>query len=80
MVKLVVLSLVDVMGLVAVVVMELLMKLVALVLAMLVLVPVLDEVIVVLMTFSVALVAATILIFSFFMAVESQPRSRTRCA
>ena len=80
MVKLVVLSLVDVMGLVAVVVMELLMKLVALVLAMLVLVPVLDEVIVVLMTFSVALVAATILIFSFFMAVKSQIRSRTRYA
>ena len=76
MVKLVVLSLVDVMGLVAVDVMELLMKLVALVLAMLVLVPVLDEVTVVPATFTVVTVAATILISGSSMAVESQPRSR----
>ena len=79
-VELVMLALVAAVELIAIFVMELLVKLVALVPAMLVLVPVLDEVTVVLVALSVVLVAATILIFSFLMAVESQPRSRTRCA
>ena len=79
-VELVMLALVAAVELITIFVMELLVKFVALVPKMLVRVPVLDEVTVVLMTFSVALVAATILIFSFFMAVESQIRSRTRYA
>ena len=79
-VELVMLALVAAVELITIFVMELLVKFVALVPEMLVRVPVLDEVTVVLMTFSVVLVAATILIFSFFMAVESQPRSITRCA
>ena len=79
-VELVMLALVAAVELITIFVMELLVKFVALVPEMLVRVPVLDEVTVVLMTFSVALVAATILIFSFFMAVESQIRSRTRYA
>ena len=79
-VELVMLALVAAVELITIFVMELLVKFVALVPKMLVRVPVLDEVTVVLMTFSVALVAATILIFSFFMAVESQIRSKTRYA
>ena len=79
-VELVMPALVAAVELITIFVMELLVKFVALVPKMLVRVPVLDEVTVVLMTFSVALVAATILIFSFFMAVESQIRSRTRYA
>ena len=81
MVKLVVLSLVDVLGLVAVVVMELLMKLVALVLAMLVLISVLVRVTVVPMALTVIITAARILIFGFSMADESQSRSKpwSRC-
>ena len=79
-VELVMLALVAAVELIAIFVMELLMKIVALVPAMLVLVPVLGEVTVVLMTFSVVLVAATILIFGIPMAVETQPRSITRCA
>ena len=79
-VELVMLAPVAAVELIAIFVMELLVKFVALVPEMLVRVPVLDEVTVDLMTFSVALVAATILIFSFFMAVESQIRSRTRYA
>ena len=76
-VELVMLALVAAVELITIFVMELLVKFVALVPKMLVRVPVLDEVTVVLMTFSVVLVAATILIFSFFMAVESQIRART---
>ena len=76
-VELVMLALVAAVELITIFVMELLVKFVALVPKMLVRVPVLDEVTVVLMTFSVVLVAATILIFSFFMAVESQIRSIT---
>ena len=76
-VELVMLALVAAVELITIFVMELLVKFVALVPKMLVRVPVLDEVTVVLMTFSVVLVAATILIFSLFMAVESQIRSIT---
>ena len=79
-VELVMLALVAAVELIAIFVMELLVKIVALVPAMLVLVPVLGEVTVVLMTFSVVLVAATILIFGIPMAVETQPRSIARCA
>ena len=79
-VELAMLALVAAVELITIFVMELLVKFVALVPKMLVRVPVLDEVTVVLMTFSVVLVAATILIFSFFMAVESQIRSKTRYA
>ena len=79
-VELVMPALVAAVELITIFVMELLVKFVALVPEMLVRVPVLDEVTVDLMTFSVALVAATILIFSFFMAVESQIRSRTKYA
>ena len=79
-VELVMLALVAAVELITIFVMELLVKFVALVPEMLVRVPVLDEVTVVLMTFSVVLVAATILIFGIPMAVETQPRSITRCA
>ena len=79
-VELVMPALVAAVELITIFVMELLVEFVALVPKMLVRVPVLDEVTVVLMTFSVVLVAAAILIFSFFMAVESQTSSRTRYA